>query len=276
MAESKTQRLQKKAYHIRESMFQMLVPTVTHHIGCSLDIVEILTVLYFHVMTVFPKNPESEKRDIFLLSKGHAGLALYATLAERGFFSKKALDSYDKDGGLLPEHASRVVPGIELSTGSLGHALPVGLGFALDFKRLKKKNRVFVVMSDGELDEGSNWEAFLFANQHKLDNVCIIIDYNKFQGFGKTKDVINLDPLPEKFKAFGWDSYEVDGHNMTEMIRIFNKVKDKKNKKPSAIIAHTIKGKGAYFFEGKFESHYHSLSPEQIKELQDEHTKKHL
>lgn len=260
MPQSHTHNLSKIAQQIRHNIIQMLVPMESHHIGCSLGIVEILTTLYFDVLSVNPAKPNWDKRDIFILSKGHAGAALYATLATRGFFSPDILKKYDTNGGILPEHASRVVPGIELSTGSLGHGLPVGLGFALDFKRKKMDNRVFVLMSDGELDEGSNWEAFLFGAHHKLDNVIAIIDYNKFQGFGNTNEVLNLEPIDKKLHAFGWNTHEVDGHDTAQLSKILHVAWSNKTTKPTAIIAHTIKGKGIPFFEGKFVSHYHSIS----------------
>ncbi len=272
VAKDITQNFEDTAFAIRRKMVNMLVPKATHHIGCSFDIVEILTVLYFHTMKVFPKNPKSLDRDIFILSKGHAGLTLYATLAERGYFGDDLLYSYDKDGGILPEHASKVAPGIELSTGSLGHGLPVGLGFAMHFKAQKKDNMVYVLLSDGELDEGSNWEAFLFAGFHKMNNVVIIIDYNKFQGYGKTEEVINLEPLKDKFEAFHWNYVEVDGHDFKGLTMCFDEAK--KSKKPTCIVAHTIKGKGITFFEGKFESHYQSLDENVIDDLKKMYSKK--
>lgn len=261
------QELTNTAKSIRRSIIEMIVPKETHHIGCSLDIVEILVSLYFKELNVNPKKPVDPGRDIFILSKGHAGAAVYATLAQRGFFDKSTLKKYDVDGGLLPEHITRVVPGIEVSTGSLGHGLPIGAGFALSFQKDKKGNRVFALLSDGELDEGSNWEAILFAGHHKLNNLVAIVDYNHFQGYGKTDDILNLEPLADKFKSFHWNVYQVDGHNFDDLEKAYTAVKKTKNNKPHVIIAKTVKGKGVPEFEGKFESHYHSISEELKQEL---------
>jgi transketolase len=229
--------------------------------------VEILVYLYFQELNIDPKNPKKTDRDIFLLSKGHGALALYATLCERGFFSKEFLMGYDKDGGTLPEHASTIAPGVELSTGSLGHALPVGNGFSQSFLNDNKTNRVFVFMSDGELNEGSNWEAIMYAGQHKLKNLTVIVDLNGFQGYSETKKVIDLSPIAQKLKDFGWDTYECDGHDLSDIKRAFGKLKNSKNNKPNFIIAKTVKGKGVPFFEGKFESHYKAISTEQKEEI---------
>ena len=254
--------LKNTALNIRKSIIGMLVPKESHHIGCSLDIVEILTYLYFQEIKIDPKKPNDPNRDIFILSKGHAAAGVYATLAERGYFKKEILLKYDTNGGILPEHITRVVPGIELSTGSLGHGLPVGVGFALSYKNDKKKNRVFVLISDGELNEGSNWEALMFAGHHKLDNVTVILDKNDYQGYGQTADIINLSPIENKIKDFGWNTYKTDGHDFVDLKKAFSNVKKSNNKKPNFIIAKTIKGKGIPEFEGKFESHYHSITQE--------------
>lgn len=259
--------LEKIAAEIRKDIVRVLVPQESHHIGCSLSIVDTLTVLYFKVLNVSPDNPKDPNRDIFILSKGHAGVALYATLAKKGFFGYDLLTTYDRDGGLLPEHATSTVPGVELSTGSLGHGLPVGIGFALSFRAENKQNKVYVLLSDGELDEGSNWEAILFAGHHRLSNLTVIVDYNKFQGYGRTAEVLDLEPLRDKFAAFRWNTYETDEHNPRELIKVFNKIKKTANNKPLAIIAHTVKGKGVPFFEGKFESHYHSITEETKQEI---------
>ena len=255
-------RLSKKTFQIRKSIIEMLVPTESHHIGCSLSVVEILTFLYFRELKINPKKPTDPNRDIFIFSKGHAGAALYSTLAERGFFPKSILKKYDTNGGMLPEHVTKVVPGIELSTGSLGHGMPAAIGFSLSFRNEKKKNRSFVLISDGELNEGSTWEAIMFAGFHKLHNLIIIVDYNKFQGYGTTTDVLDLEPLAQKLKAFGWNTYEINGHNLKSFDTALKKIKKSKNKKPHFILAHTIKGKGIPHFEGKFESHYKSIDQE--------------
>ena len=246
---------------------EMLVPTESHHIGCSLGIVEILTVLYGCVMNVIPENPQDPSRDIFILSKGHGAAALYATLHQRGFFEKELLLTYDQNGGTMPEHASTSVPGVEVSTGSLGHGLPIGCGFSLSFQNDQKPNKVYVLMSDGELNEGSNWEAIMFAGHHRLHNLTAIIDLNGFQGYAETSKVLDLSPLSDKFQAFNWDVYSVDGNDTEELEAVFEKINKSQSNKPSCIIAKTVKGKGVSHFEGKFDSHYKSVDEETKKTI---------
>jgi transketolase len=254
------QKLKEIASNIRFSIIKMLVPKESHHIGCSLSTVEILTTLYFNVLNVNPEKPEDKNRDIFILSKGHGAAALYATLAEKGFFKKDVLQKYDTDGGILPEHSTKVVPGIEASTGSLGHGLPIGIGFALDRLKNKSKSKAYVLLSDGELDEGSNWEAIMFAGHHRLHNLTVIIDLNGFQGYAETKEVIDLSPLSEKIKLFGWEVKECDGHDFMSLKTALDKKQS--SGKPRMIIAQTVKGKGVPYFEGKFEAHYKSIDEE--------------
>ncbi len=250
---------------IRKLMLDALRPKESPHIGCAFSIVDILTYLYFNKLKVNPKNLKDKSRDIFLLSKGHAALALYATLCQKGFFDKKRLLTYDQDGSDMPEHASIHVEGVELSTGSLGHALPIGIGFATSFLNDKKKNQVFVLLSDGELDEGSNWEAIMYAGHHKVKNLTAIIDKNGYQGYSDTESVLNLFPLKKKIETFGWEVYETDGHDFKLLKRVFdqNQISDK----PKMIIASTIKGKGIPYFEGRFDSHYKSIDEETKKEI---------
>jgi transketolase len=252
---------------IRKLMMESLVPFESHHIGCSLSIVEILTYLYFQELVLFPKNPNNKRRDIFILSKGHAALALYAVLHSRGFFPKNTLLSYDRNGSLLSEHASKSIPGVEVSTGSLGHGLPIGCGYALSFANDNKKNRVFVLLSDGELNEGSNWEAFLFAGHQKLSNLIVIVDVNGFQGYGQTKKVLDMSPLSAKISSFGFVVHKIHGHSFSDLNRVFKKIKGDRAKKPHCILAYTKKGMGVKFFEGKFESHYHSVDEKTKHEI---------
>jgi len=221
-------------------------------------------VLYNGVMNVKPENPEYDERDIFLLSKGHACTGLYSTLALKDFFSMEELFTYSQNDSRLLSHTSHKVPGVELSTGSLGHAFSVGCGLALSFKRKQNNRKVFVMLSDGELDEGSNWEAILFAPHHKLNNLIAIVDYNKIQSFGTTAEVLNLEPLAKKFDAFGWNAIEVDGHNHEEIKLAFDKAAI--SEKPAVIIAHTVKGKGVDFMENELLWHYKSPSEEQLNE----------
>ena len=233
---------------------------------------DLVTCLYWNTLRIDPAHPAWPERDRFLLSKGHGAAILYATLAERGFFPVAELDTYCQNGSRLTGHATSGVPGVELSSGSLGHGLPVGCGIALAAKRGNLPFRTFVLLSDGELDEGSNWEAILFAPQHQLDNLVAIVDYNKIQSFGLVKDVLDLDPLADKFRAFRWAVREVDGHNMQELTEVLGSVPHESGR-PTAIIAHTVKGKGVSFMEDSLAWHYKSPTDEQVeialKELGD-------
>lgn len=254
------------AKEIRRDILTMSYMAQSAHSGGAYSVVEILVALYFGVMRVYPKKPQDTKRDRLVFSKAHDAKALYATLAERGFFSRKYLTRYEADDAILPGHSTRhVVPGVEVSAGALGHGLSMAAGMALgiqmndkglmmhDKKRSTNPlskiinhssiSRVFCVLSDGECDEGSTWEAALFAGHHRLDNLIAIIDDNKLQGFGYTKDVLNLEPFAEKWKAFGWAVVEADGHDVPGLIRIMKKTPFIKGK-PSVVIAHTIKGLG--------------------------------
>lgn len=256
----------KKANQTRKVILEMHNRAETSHIGSSLSCVDILTALYFAVLKITPQNVLNNGRDRFILSKGHAITALYAVLAERKFFPKDILRRYCCNGGILPGHSTRgSVPGIETSTGSLGHGLSIGAGIAFAGKADLLKYRVFVLMSDGECNEGSVWEAALFSRQYKLDNLIAIIDYNGLQGFGRNKEILDLEPLKRKWQSFGWTVQEVDGHNHEKIIKVFNKIPFRQNK-PNIVIAHTIKGKGIPFMENKVEWHYKSTNNEQFKE----------
>jgi transketolase len=224
---------------------------------------DILAVLYDCVLRHQPDVPHWPDRDRFILSKGHGAAILYATLAECGFFPKAWLDKYAQDGSLLLGHVSHHVPGVELSTGSLGHGLPVGCGMALAGKREGRPYRVFVLLSDGELDEGSNWEAILFAPQHHLDNLVAIVDYNKIQSFGNVKEVLDLDPLADKWRAFRWAVREIDGHDHAQIEHALLGVPFEPGK-PSVIVAHTVKGKGVSFMENQLAWHYRSPNAEEL------------
>lgn len=255
----------KIAKEIRKKILKMIYNSQTSHIGAALSCVDILSVLYFKILKVDPVNPWLPNRDRFILSKGHAASALYATLSKRGFFPEKVLNEYCKDGSHLPGHSTmHCVPGVEVSTGSLGHGLSIGIGIALAARHDNRNCRTFVLLSDGECNEGSLWEAVMFAAHHKLDNLIAIVDCNKLQAFGETKKVIDLEPLADKWSTFGWAVKEIDGHN-------FNKIEDNlkqipfKKGNPSAIIANTIKGKGVSFMENNLVWHYKSPTEEQYK-----------
>lgn len=243
---------------IRKKILKMHFLSQESHVGSALSCADILAVLYFKTLSVNPKKPEAENRDRFILSKSHAVSALYATLASKGFFPDNFLETYCRNKSKLPGHATRgTVPGIEVSTGSLGHGLSMGAGIALAGKKDSKKHRVFVLISDGECDEGSTWEAALFCGHHKLDNLTVIIDYNRLQALGRTNEVLNLEPLADKWAAFGWAVKEIEGHNHLQLKEIFDALPFVKDK-PSVIISRTVKGKGISFMEDKLEWHYKS------------------
>jgi len=235
------------------------------HLGSALSCVDILNVLYSKILNVNFENYSDENRDRFILSKGHAVAALYAVLAQNNFFNEELLNNYCKDGSKLAGHSTKgSVPGVEVSTGALGHGLPMATGMALAGKIDKKNYKVFVLISDGECDEGTTWESALFSAHHKLDNLTLLIDYNKWQAFGRTKDVLNLEPLAKKWESFGWQVKEIDGHNFSEIEKVLSGVPFEKGK-PSVVICHTIKGKGLSFVEDKLESHYVKLTEEDYK-----------
>jgi transketolase len=255
---------QKFAAKIRLEILKMITRAKAGHIGSNFSIVDILTVLYNDVLKFDSKRPNLPSRDRFILSKGHACAALYATLAEKGFFPKPWLKKFYLEGGKLAGHATHTVPGIEVSTGALGHGLPLACGMALCAKRDHKSWRVFCIISDGEMDEGSVWEALLFAAHHKLDNLILIIDYNKIQALGNTNEILNLEPLAEKLRAFNWTVSEIDGHNFDEIKEALTSTPFKKYS-PSCVIAHTIKGKGVSFMENKLLWHYRCPNDEELK-----------
>jgi len=228
------------------------------HISSSLSITDILVVLYAKILRFNPKNPRAKTRDRFILSKGHAAPALYATLTNIGCIGRDVLATYGHDGTKLAAHPEYGVPGIELATGSLGHGLSVGIGIALSGKLSKKNYRVFVLVSDAELNEGSVWEALQFGSHHQLDNIVMIVDANGMQALGKTSEILNLEPLAKKFTAFGWSTVTVNGHNHRALLTAFSHIPFHKGK-PSAVIANTITGKGVSFMEGQLAWHYRNL-----------------
>lgn len=253
------------AQSLRLQALRMVHRANASHIGSCLSMADLLAVLYGKILRVDPTNPNWLDRDRFILSKGHSAAILYAVLAERGFFPLEWLETYCQDGSKLTGHISHYLPGIEASTGSLGHGLPIGCGIALAGKREDKPYRVFVLVSDGEMDEGSNWESILFAPQHQLDNLVVIVDYNKIQSFGTVQEVLDLEPLTAKFQAFRWSVREIDGHNFQQIEDAFNSVPFQKGK-PSCIIAHTVKGKGVSFMENQLAWHYKSPNQEQLEQ----------
>lgn len=256
---------------IRKSILQMVRMAQSSHVGSAFSVVDILLVLYKLILKNNGKKPDDPKRDRLILSKGHACTALYAVLAEVGYFKKELLKEFAKNGSIFMSHINCEVPGVEFSTGSLGHGLPVALGIALAARIRGEKWKTFAILSDGELNEGSNWEAFLLAAHLKIDNLFVIVDCNKLQATGYTKDVIDMNPLDKKLKSFGWDVIETDGHDFQKIYDSFKRLNNKKSQKPKIIIANTIKGKGISFMENKLDWHYRWPSAEEfecgIKEL---------
>ena len=246
---------------VREQSLKMVHRAKASHIGSALSIADIVAVLYGEVMRYSPAEPDAADRDRFILSKGHACVAVYAALAECGFFPVADLVSYGRDHSMLMNHISHKMPGVEFSTGALGHGLPFGVGKALAARSRGESWRTFVLLSDGEMDEGANWEAFMFAAHHRLTNLTAIIDYNKLQSLGSVADTMGLEPLGEKLTAFGWEVHEVNGHDHAELIDVLTA---KGDGKPLVAIAHTVKGKGVSFMENRVEWHYKNPNDEQL------------
>ena len=257
------------AVAIRRHALNMTHDSNSSHVGSCLSIAELLAVLYNAILRFDSNNPNWPDRDRFILSKGHAAAAFYAVLAELGFFPKQRLETFSQDGSSLAGHATRdAVPGVDVSTGSLGHGLSIGCGMALAAKRDHKAYRVFVLLSDGECDEGSTWEAALFAHHHKLDNLVAVVDYNKIQSFGRVEEVLDLKPLADKWRAFGWGVREIDGHNVVEIEDALSATPYTDG--PSCCIAHTTKGKGVSFMENQLEWHYKAPNDEQLRKAVEE------
>lgn len=250
------EQMQEMAKKIRRQVVTMVYESQSGHLGCSLGIVDILTVLYFSSMRIDPQKPKWIDRDRFILSKGHGVSALYATLAARGFFASGRLKTYMKNGSCLAGHVTYgKISGIEATAGALGHGASIGVGIAWGLKMDKRDARVFVLVGDGELQEGSVWEAILFAGFHALSNLILIIDYNNLQIMGKNSEVLNIQPMDDKLKSFRWEVETVDGHNIEKLKRAF----EKRHYRPFALIAKTKKGKGVSFMENVRE--WHTLTP---------------
>ncbi len=257
------------ARRMRVQALQMVHRAKASHIGSALSICDIVAVLYGQVMNLEPVRPEDMARDRFILSKGHACVAVYAALAETGFFPIEDLLNYGQDHSVLMNHISHKVSGVEFSTGSLGHGLPFGTGKALAARLSKQDWRTFVVLSDGELGEGSNWEAMMFAAHHGLDNLVAIIDYNKLQSLTTVDKTLRIEPLADKARAFGWAVSEVNGHDH-ESLRAQLLGAPWEAGKPSFLIAHTTKGKGVSFMENSVDWHYKSPSAGQLAQALEE------
>jgi transketolase len=255
---------------IRKDILTMGYNAKSAHIGGALSAVEILVALYFDCMHVNPKNPTDETRDRFIFSKAHDAKALYATLSRRGYFSSDILKEYAQNNNHIPDHTVRhSVPGVESSVGSLGHGLPMacGIAYGLKLNKANKSPRVFAVLSDGECDEGSTWEAALFAGHHALDNLVVIIDYNKLQGYGYTKDILDLEPFADKWNSFGFTVVEEPkGNDISSVIQTFRRLPSFHNK-PVVVIVHTVKGFGGIpEYIGQVSCQYRSPTKEEYEE----------
>lgn len=257
--------LENKAIQIRKELLQMIYNSGTGHTGGSLSSVDILVALYYEIMEIDPQNPKWELRDRFVLSKGHSVESYYTILADLGFFPKDELKYFCKFNSSLIGHPSFKVPGIEMNTGSLGHGLSIAVGMALAGKMDDKNYKVYVLMGDGELAEGSIWEGAMSANHYKLDNLVGIVDRNKLQISGDTENIMSLENLEAKWRAFGWSVITLDGNNIKELIKKLKEIPMDKDK-PHVIIANTIKGKGVPFIENNPKWHHKVPNEEQLKE----------
>lgn len=257
--------LTEKARQLKQTIFTVICRGGGGHIPASFSVAEILTVLYHRILNVNPQNPKDPDRDRFILSKGHAAVALYAVLAQKGFIEESLLATYGHSGTVLGGHPDMYkVPGVEASTGALGHGFPFGVGMALAGKMDGRRYRTFVLLGDGECQEGTIWEAALFAPQQKLDNLVAIVDYNKLQALDRLENIVSLEPLADKWRSFGWAVREVDGHDIGQLAETFASVPFVKDK-PSMVIAHTIKGKGISFMENVPIWHYRMPNEEEMK-----------
>ena len=249
--------LDERSRHLRRQIVRVLAHAGRGHVGTSLSLVEMLRVLFDSVLRYDPRHPRWPERDRFILSKGHGCLALYVLLQEKGFFGEQELEKFCRFDGILGGHPDPKVPGIEVSTGSLGHGLPVAVGMAVDAKRRGAAHRVFAVLGDGECNEGTVWEAAMSASKHRLDNLVVLIDYNKHQSYSSTFEVLDLEPFAPKWQAFGFATSEVDGHNVAALEHLLLGVPFSPGR-PSAIICHTVKGRGISFAENNMKWHHKS------------------
>ena len=253
------------AFRVRRNCIRMTNHGHSGHVGSMLSMAEIITVLYNGVLkNVSAEDPKNPLRDRFILRKGHAGCAVYAALFEKGYFPEDWLMTYYCDDGKLMGHISHHVPGVEFSTGSLGHGLPVAVGMALDAKLKKADHKVYCLMSDGDMNEGSTWEAIMFAGQHKLDKLVGIVDYNRVQALGHSENIADLEPLDEKLKLWGWDAVYVDGHDLEALESTFNAIEE--NGKPTMIICRTVKARGVPWLEDTVKSHYGFIPDDKVDE----------
>jgi transketolase len=252
------------ARDLRYQIIQLSHDAGTPHLGSALSCLDILVAAYWRALRIDPSQPDHPDRDRFILSKGHAASALYAVLAARGFFPESLLDGYARPGSPLAEQpAPNCAPGVELATGSLGHGLPVGIGMALAARLHGRNSRVFALLSDGECNEGSVWEAAMFAPAQKLGRLIVIVDYNKWQATGRSNEVMSLHSLADKWRAFGWNTSEVDGHDLSALVPALSADFPAEGA-PTALIAHTVKGRGVSFMEDDNNWHYRIPSADEL------------
>lgn len=261
-------RLDNRSREIRRTIVKILEASRRGHVGSSFSLIEILRVLYDDVLRYDSQNPKWSERDRCILSKGHGCLALYAILADKGFFPESELWKFCQSDGILGGHPeARKIPGVEASTGSLGHGLSIGIGFAINARYEKANYRTFVILGDGESNEGSVWEAAMCAGKHKLSNLTVLVDYNKHQSYGTTYEVQDLEPLADKWRAFGFAAIEIDGHSVEELRSVLLNLPLQADR-PTAIICHTIKGKGIPFAENNLKWHHkNKVSDQEIQSM---------
>lgn len=260
-----TEELKGLARTIRARIVENAHKTNTPHLGSCLSCVDILVAVYFHVLRIDPTRARDPDRDRFILSKGHGAAALFQVLALRGFYPESMLETYGQDGGVFAEHppAPAYLPGIEAATGSLGHGLPMGLGMALSARIQARRYNVIALLSDGECNEGSVWESAMMAASQKVERLVVVVDFNKWQATGRSEEVLAISPLVDKWRAFGWNTCEADGHDVASLVRLLRKVPDGSGK-PVAIVAHTVKGKGVSFMEDDNNWHYRIPTAEEV------------
>jgi len=256
--------LEEMARRIRGRVVEQSSRARIPHLGSCLSCVDILVALYWETLRIDPSRPDDPERDIFILSKGHAWPALAQVLALRAFFSESRLRDYGKDGSLFGEHPpAHGVPGVEAATGSLGHGLPIAVGMSLASRILGRKNRAFVLLSDGECNEGTTWEAAMMASAQKLDSLVAVIDFNRWQATGRSEEILSISPLKEKWESFGWTAVEADGHDIGALSELFDSP-PKEEGKPLAVVARTVKGKGVSFMEDDNNWHYRIPTDEEV------------
>ncbi len=263
LTKEEIKKLKLKAVEIRKKIVNLTVIAGGSHIGGALSMVEILIALYYKILNIDPKNPQWEDRDRFILSKGHGCVGICPVLCDRGYFDEKNLSTFNQFKSPFGMHPDmHKIPGIEMSTGSLGHGLSVCVGLAIANKLNNSKWKIYCLLGDGECNEGSVWEAAMSASHFKLNNIIAIVDRNKFEIDGPTEKIMALEPFKEKWLSFGWNVKEVDGHDFEQLINAFYEIKNSQSEKPSVIIANTIKGKGVSYMEGQAKWHYGGLSKE--------------